>query len=60
MVWPHLKILWHVEENSAGKTDGSKKEKKAKEATGRQYQGMDKFFVWRHAQGSGKGGVVLL
>ena len=31
MVWPHLKILWHGEDNSAGDSERSKKEKKTEE-----------------------------
>ena len=30
MVWPHLKILWHSEDNSAGDSERSKKERKQK------------------------------
>ena len=30
MVWPHLKILWHGEDNSAGDSERSKKERKTK------------------------------
>ena len=28
MVWPHLTILWHGEDNSAGDSERSKKERK--------------------------------
>ena len=28
MVWPHLKILWHGEDSSAGDSERSKKERK--------------------------------
>ena len=31
MVWPHLKILWHGEDNSAGDSERSKKERKTEE-----------------------------
>ena len=31
MVWPHLKILWHSEDNSAGDTERNKKESKTEE-----------------------------
>ena len=31
MIWPHLKILWHGKDNSAGDTERSKKERKTKE-----------------------------
>ena len=33
MVWPHLKILWHGEDNSAG--DSERKERKTEEEMGR-------------------------
>ena len=35
MVWPHLKILWHGEDNSAGDRERSKQERKAEEEMGR-------------------------
>ena len=35
MVWPHLKLLWHGEDNSAGKSERSKKERKTVEEIGR-------------------------
>ena len=35
MVWPHLKILWHGENNSARDSARSKKEKKTEEEMGR-------------------------
>ena len=35
MVWPHLKILWHGEDNSAGDSERSKTERKAEEEMGR-------------------------
>ena len=35
MVWPHLKILWHGENNSAGDSERSKKEGKTEEEMGR-------------------------
>ena len=35
MVWPHLKILWHGENNSAGDSERSKKERKTEEEMGR-------------------------
>ena len=31
MVWPHLKIRWHGEDNSAGGSEMKKKEKKTEE-----------------------------
>ena len=30
MVWPHLKILWHGKDNSAGDSERSKKERRLK------------------------------
>ena len=45
MVWPHLKILWHGKDNSAGDSERSKKERKTGEEMGRLHQGMDG--VWR-------------
>ena len=35
LVWPHLKILWHGEDNSARDSERSKKERKTEEETGR-------------------------
>ena len=35
MLWPHLKIFWHGEDNSAGDSERSKKERKTKEEMGR-------------------------
>ena len=35
MLWPHLKILWHGEDNSAGDSESSKKERKTEEEMGR-------------------------
>ena len=35
MVWPHLKILWYGEDNSAGDSERSKKERKTEEEMGR-------------------------
>ena len=35
MVWPHLKILWHSEDNSAKDSERSKKERKTEEEMGR-------------------------
>ena len=34
MVWPHLKIIWHGEDNSAGDSERSKKERKTEEEMG--------------------------
>ena len=35
MVWPHLKILWHGEDNFAWDGERSKKERKTEEEMGR-------------------------
>ena len=35
MVWPHLNILWHGEDNSALDIERSKKERKTEEDMGR-------------------------
>ena len=35
MVWPHLKILGHSEDNSAGDSERSKKERETEEEMGR-------------------------
>ena len=35
MVWPHLKISWHGEDNTARDNERSKKERKTKEEMGR-------------------------
>ena len=35
MVWPYLKILWHGENNSAGDSERSKKERTTEEEMGR-------------------------
>ena len=56
MVWPHFKILWHGEDNSAGDSERSKKERKTEEKMGRQHQGMDRNGVWRFPGGSGRQG----
>ena len=55
VVWPHLKILWHGEGNSAGDNERSKKERKAEEME-RQHQRMDGNGVWRFPKGSGRQG----
>ena len=34
MVWPHLKILWHGEDNFARDSESSKKEGKTEEEMG--------------------------
>ena len=54
MVWPHLKILWHGEDNSAGDSERSKEERKTEEEMGRSHQGMDGNGVWRFPRGSGR------
>ena len=41
MAWPHLKILWHGDDNSARDSERGKKERKTEEETERQHQGMD-------------------
>ena len=40
MVWPHLKILWHGEDNSAGDSERSKKERKRWENNINDWAGM--------------------
>ena len=35
MTWPHLKMLWHGEDNSARDSERSKKERKTEEEIGR-------------------------
>ena len=35
MVWPHLKILWHGEDKSAGYSERRKNERKTEEELGR-------------------------
>ena len=35
MIWPHLKILWHGENNSPWDSEKSKKERKTEEEMGR-------------------------
>ena len=57
MVWPHLKILRHGEDNSAGDSERSKKKRKTEEM-GRLHQGMDGNEVWRFPEGSGRHGRV--
>ena len=47
MVWPHLKILWHGKDNSAGDSERSKKERETEEEMG----------VWRLPEGSGRQGI---
>ena len=54
MVWPHDKILWHGEDNSAGNNERSKKERKTEEEMGRYHQGMDGNGVWRFPEGNGR------
>ena len=58
MVWPHLKILRHGEDNSAGDSERSKKERKSSEEMERKHQGMDGNWVWRFPEGSGRQGRV--
>ena len=47
MVWPHLKTLWHGEDNSARDSERSKKVRKTEEEMGRQHHRMDGNGVWR-------------
>ena len=59
MVWPHLKILWHGEDSSAGDSEKNKKERKTEEETTRQHQGMESGdSLWQRKPG--KGGKALL
>ena len=58
MVWPHLKILWHGEDSSAGDSESSKKERKTQEEMGRKHQGMVRNGVWRFPEGNGRQGRV--
>ena len=53
MVWPHLKILWHDKDDSAGNSENNKMEKIEEEMV-RQHQRMDKTGVWKMPEGSGK------
>ena len=57
-VWPHLKILWHGKDNSAGDSERSKKERKTEEEIWRWHQGMDRTGVWRFPEGSRRQGKV--
>ena len=57
IVWPHLKILGHGEDNSAADSERRKKERKTEEM-GKQHQGMDGNGVWRFPEGSGRQGRV--
>ena len=57
MVWPHLKILGHVEDNSAGESERSKETKTEKEM-GKIHQGKHGNGVWRFPEGSGRQGRV--
>ena len=50
-VWPHLKILWHDEDNSAVDSERSKKETEIEEEVGRQHQRRDRNWVWRFPWG---------
>ena len=58
MLWPHLKILWHGEDNSEGDSEKSKKEGKLEEEMGRLHQGMNRNGVGRFPEGSGSQGRV--
>ena len=48
MVWPHRKIHWHDEDNSAGDSETSKKERKTESRNGQEW-----------ILETGKGGNVL-
>ena len=52
MVWPHLKILWHGENNSVGDSERSKKERKTEKEM-EEHQELDGYGVWRFPEGSG-------
>ena len=56
MVWPHLKILWHGEDNSARDSERSQKERETEEEMGREHQGMDGNGVWSFPEGSRRQG----
>ena len=66
MVWPHLKILWHGEDNSAGDSERSKKRRRGrqtkrwedniKELTGIEFGDTMGQGQWK----TGEGGKVLL
>ena len=58
MVWSHLMILWHGEDDSAGDRERSKKDRKIEEELRRKHQGMDGNGVWRIPGGSGRQGRV--
>ena len=55
MVWPHLKILWHGEDNSARDSERSKKKRKTEKEIGK-HEGMDGNGVWRFPEGSRRQG----
>ena len=53
MVWPYLKILWHSEDNSAGDSERSKKERQTEEETERyikEWTGMEFGYSLRAAE----------
>ena len=58
IVKPHLKILWHGKDNSAGDSERTKKERETEEEMGRYNQRMDRHEVWRFPEGSGRNGRV--
>ena len=58
IVKPHLKILWHGKDNSAGDSERSKNERETEEEMGRYNQRMDRHEVWRFPEGSGRKGRV--
>ena len=59
MVWPHLKILWHGEDNSTGDSEKSKKERKTEEEMERNGREWGLEITWGQRK-TGKGGNVLL
>ena len=61
MVWPHLKILGHGEDNSAGDSERSKKERKTEEEMGTSRNGQEWSLEipWGQCK-TRKGGKVLL
>ena len=52
MVWSHLKMLWHGEDNTAGDSERNKKERKREEAIGKEHLRMDRNGIWRFPEGS--------
>ena len=46
MLWPHLKILGHGEDNSAGDNERSKKERKTEEEMGKNIKVLLQRHLW--------------